>query len=69
MSTPTNPEEREAAARQKAIDAGAHRAYDALLAAKKTGNREKILAAREVFVRSMVGRRETFESPLERRGA
>jgi hypothetical protein len=68
MSTPTDTEEREIQARQKAIAAGAHRAYDALLAAKKTGNREKILAAREAFMRSMVGTRATFETELEGKG-
>jgi hypothetical protein len=65
MSTPQV--DREEASRQRAIEAGARREFDAFLAARKTGDAEKIKAARDRFMRAMVGTRATFETELEGR--
>lgn len=58
MTTPQTPADRAEAARQVALNAGAHRAFDRLQAARRTGDKEMIRAARLDFVKSMCGVRE-----------
>lgn len=57
-ASPLTPEQRAELARQKAIDANAHREHAEFLAARRSGDVPRMLAARKRFMAAMVGCRQ-----------